>query len=81
MVIFIKVKDNVKNKPSKQFSATYIFFQHKTLVEKLLTVKDRGGYSWTPVSKFQQFRTFSQSNVSVKIRNLQGSQNFIRKTS
>ena len=43
MVIFIEVKDNVKNKPNKQFAATFSFFNTKCMVEKLRTVKDAVG--------------------------------------
>ena len=85
MVIFIKVKDNVKNKLNNQFAATFIFFKYKTYGGKI-TYRQGPGSSWTSVSKFQQFRAwggifFSPSNVSAKIRNLHGSQIFLRKTS
>ena len=62
MVIFLKVKDNVKNKLNNQFAATFIFFNTKRMADKLRTVKDRGGSSWTPVSKFQQFRARGEKN-------------------
>ena len=43
MVIFLKVKDIVKNKLNNQLAATFIFFNTKRMAEKLRTVKDRWG--------------------------------------
>ena len=42
MVIFIKVKDNVKNKPNNQFAATF-FFQYKTYGGKITYRQGPGG--------------------------------------
>ena len=86
MVIFIKVKDNVKNKLNNQLAETFIFFQYKTYGEKITYRQGPGGSSRTPVSKFQQFRAWGEKkilppNVSVKIRNLHGSQIVLQKTS
>ena len=48
MVIFIKVKDNVKNKLNNQLAATFIFFQYKTYGGKITYRQGPGGSTKTP---------------------------------
>ena len=61
---FIKVKDNVKNKLNNQLAATFIFFQYKTYGGKITYRQGPGGgSSWTPVSKFQQFRAQGETKI------------------
>ena len=52
MVIFIKVKDNVKNKLNNQLAATLIFFQYKTYGGKITYRKEPGGPQCLNFSNF-----------------------------
>ena len=54
MVIFIKVKDSVKNKLNNQLAATF-FFQYKTYGGKIMYRQGPGGVREDPRAAFTKF--------------------------
>ena len=55
MVIFIKVKDNVKNKLNNQLAAIFFSIQNVWRKNYVPSRTGGGGSSWTPVLNFSNF--------------------------